>query len=178
MSAFPRMYLGNYLKKWNPEKGAVLLQRPSCGWLKKKEIRDLLSNTRKRQKKFIGLTGNLRGPLMTASIKRQDVFLVNFDPTVGAEAKKTRPALVVSNNINNAHSPIVSISPITSNVTRVYSFEVEVLAGIGGLNTRSKVMVNQTRAVDKVRLIRRLGNLPDEIMEEINNALKLHYGLE
>ena len=94
---------------------------------------------------------------MMASIKRQDVFLVNFDPTVGAEAKKTRPALVVSNNINNAHSPIVSISPITSNVTRVYSFEVEVLAGIGGLRIRLKVMVNQTRAVDKARLNKRLG---------------------
>jgi len=115
---------------------------------------------------------------MMASIKRQDVFLVNFDPTVGAEAKKTRPALVVSNNINNAHSPIVSISPITSNVTRVYSFEVEVSAGIGGLRARSKVMVNQTRAVDKVRLIKRLGNLPDKIMEEIDIALKLHFGLE
>ena len=115
---------------------------------------------------------------MMASIKRQDVFLVNFDPTVGAEAKKTRPALVVSNNINNSHSPIVSISPITSNVTRVYSFEVEVSAGIGGLKARSKVMVNQTRAVDKVRLIKRLGNLPDKIMEEIDNALKLHFGLE
>jgi len=115
---------------------------------------------------------------MMASIKRQGVFLVNFDPTVGAEAKKIRPALVVSNNINNAHSPIVSISPITSNVTRVYSFEVEVSAGIGGLRIRSKVMVNQTRAVDKVRLIKRLGNLPDKIMEEIDNALKLHYGLE
>ena len=115
---------------------------------------------------------------MMASIRRQDVFLVNFDPTVGAEAKKTRPALVVSNNINNAHSPIVSISPITSNVTRVYSFEVEISAGIAGLKTRSKVMVNQTRAVDKVRLIKHLGYLPDEIMEEINNALKLHYDLE
>ena len=115
---------------------------------------------------------------MMASIKRQDVFLVNFDPTVGAEAKKTRPALVVSNNINNAHSPIVSISPITSNVTRVYSFEVEVSAGIGGLRARSKVMVNQTRAVDRVRLIKRLGNLPDKIMEEIDNALNLHFGLE
>jgi mRNA interferase MazF len=115
---------------------------------------------------------------MMASIRRQDVFLVNFDPTVGAEAKKTRPALVVSNNINNAHSPIVSISPITSNVTRVYSFEVEISAGIAGLKTRSKVMLNQTRAVDKVRLIKRLGYLPIEIMEEIDNALKLHYGLE
>ena len=115
---------------------------------------------------------------MMASIKRQDVFLVNFDPTGGAEAKKIRPALVVSNNINNAHSPIVSISPITSNVTRVYFFEMEVPAGTGVLRSRSKVMVNQTRAVDKIRLTKRLGYLPDEIMENINNALNLHYDLE
>ena len=69
-------------------------------------------------------------------------------------------------------------TPITSNMTRVYSFEVELSAGIGGLRTRSKVMVNQTRAVDKVWLIKRLGYVPDDIMAEINNALKLHYDLE
>ena len=113
-----------------------------------------------------------------ASIRRGKVFLVNFDPTVGAEAKKTRPALVVSNDINNEHSPIVSISPITSNVKRVYSFEVEIPHGIGGLKTRSKVMINQTRAVDKIRLIKRLGHLPDKIMFQVGQALKLHYDLE
>jgi mRNA interferase MazF len=113
-----------------------------------------------------------------ALIKRGEVFLVNFDPTVGAEAKKTRPAVVVSNDINNAHSPIVSISPITSNVTKVYSFEVEIPPGVGGLKTRSKVMVNQTRAVDKIRLIKKLGDLPKQIMNEVNRALKLHYDLE
>ncbi|HJX30766.1 MAG TPA: type II toxin-antitoxin system PemK/MazF family toxin [Thermodesulfobacteriota bacterium] len=112
-----------------------------------------------------------------ASIKRGDVFLVNFDPTVGAEAKKTRPAVIVSNNVSNAHSPLVSISPITSNVSKVYSFEVEVLARIGGLRTRSKVMPNQTRAVDKLRLIRKLGCLPEEIISKIDSALKLHYDL-
>ena len=112
------------------------------------------------------------------SIKRGDVFLVSFDPTVGAEAKKTRPAVVVSNDVNNEHSPIVSISPITSNVTRVYSFEVEVPFRIGGLRTRSKVMVNQTRAVDKVRLIKRLGSLPDAVMDLINKALILHFDLD
>ncbi|MCX5885603.1 MAG: type II toxin-antitoxin system PemK/MazF family toxin [Proteobacteria bacterium] len=112
------------------------------------------------------------------SIKRGDVFLVNFDPTVGAEAKKTRPAVVVSNDINNVHSPIISISPITSNVTRVYSFEVEIPAGTSGMRTRSKVMVNQTRAVDKVRLIKKLGRLSDESIEDINHALRLHYDLE
>jgi mRNA interferase MazF len=115
---------------------------------------------------------------MMGSIKRGNVFLVNFDPTVGAEAKKTRPAAVVSNDINNSHSPIVSISPITSNVTRVYSFEVEITPGTGGLRARSKVMVNQTRAVDQIRLMKKLGNLPKEIMKQVNQALKLHYDLE
>jgi mRNA interferase MazF len=112
------------------------------------------------------------------SIKRGDIFLVNFDPTVGAEAKKTRPAVVVSNDINNAHSPIISISPVTSNVTRIYSFEVEIPSKTAGLRVRSKIMVNQTRAVDKVRLVKKLGHLPSAIMAYVNRALKLHYGLE
>jgi len=114
---------------------------------------------------------------MTASIKRGDVFRVNFDPTVGAEAKKTRPGVVISNDINNAHSPIVSIAPITSNVTRIYSFEVEIPLKTGGLQSRSKVMVNQSRAVDKARLLKKLGHLPAEIMRELDKALKLHYEL-
>jgi mRNA interferase MazF len=87
-----------------------------------------------------------------APIKRGEIFLVNFDPTVGAKAKKTRPALVVSNDTNNAHSPIVSISPITSKVTKVYSFEVKIPPGTGGLRTRLRMMINQIRAVDKIRL--------------------------
>ncbi|MFP4086359.1 MAG: type II toxin-antitoxin system PemK/MazF family toxin [Desulfobacteraceae bacterium] len=112
------------------------------------------------------------------SIRRGEVFLVNFDPTIGAEAKKTRPALVVSNDLNNAHSPIVSISPITSNVKRVYSFEVSIPSGKGGLQFHSKVMVNQTRAVDKIRLLKKLGSLPVDLMTHVNQALKLHYALE
>ena len=112
------------------------------------------------------------------SIKRGDVFWVNFDLTVGAETKKTRPALVVSNDINNTYSPIVSISPITSNVTRVYSFEVEIPAAVAGLKTRSKIMVHQTRAVDKIRLTKKMGHLPEQILDEVNRALKLHYDLE
>ncbi|MGA2025875.1 MAG: type II toxin-antitoxin system PemK/MazF family toxin [Syntrophobacteraceae bacterium] len=113
-----------------------------------------------------------------ASIKRGHVFLVNFDQRVGAEAKKARPAVVVSNDINNAHSPSVSISPITSNVSRIYAFEVEIPAQTDGLDLHSKVMVNQTRAVDKIRLIRKLGRLPQSIMEEVDRALKLHYELD
>ena len=105
-----------------------------------------------------------------ASIRRGEVFLVNFDPTVGSEAKKTRPAVVVSNDINKAYSPIVAISPITSNVKHNYSFEVEIRANTAGLSKKSKMMVNQTRAVDKIRLIRNMGILPEEIMENKRGA--------
>ncbi len=113
-----------------------------------------------------------------ALIKRGEVYLVNFDPTVGAEIRKARPAVVVSNDINNAHSPIISISPITSNVTKVYSFEVEIPALTAGLKTHSKIMVNQTRAVDKVRLLKKMGVLPSSIMLEVDRGLKLHFDLE
>ena len=113
-----------------------------------------------------------------ALIKRGEVFLVNFGPTVGAEIQKTRIAVVVSNDINNEHSPIISISPMTSNIAKIYSFEVEVPPGVGGLRTLSKVIVNQTRAVDKLRLIRKLGHLPERIVMDVNRALKLHYDIE
>lgn len=111
-------------------------------------------------------------------IKKGDVFLVNFDPTIGAEARKKRPAVVVSNDINNAHSPIISICPITSNVKRIYSFEVAVPQNAGGLDKPSKIMVNQTRAVDKARLMKRIGHLRAEIMKRIDTALRLHYDLD
>jgi len=110
-----------------------------------------------------------------ALIKRGEIFLINFDLTVNPEAKKTCPGIVISNEINNTHSPIISISPIASNVMHVYSFEVEFLSGTADSRTRSKIMINQTRAVDKTRLIRKLGQLPDEIMDKVNQALKLHF---
>jgi mRNA-degrading endonuclease toxin of MazEF toxin-antitoxin module len=55
---------------------------------------------------------------------------------------------------------------------------VEIPAGAGGLKVPSKVMVNQTRAVDKIRLLKKLGQLPAQIMAEIDRGLKLHYDLE
>jgi len=111
------------------------------------------------------------------SIKQGDVVWVNFDPTIGAEVRKIRPAVVVSNNINNQHSPIISIAPITSNVSRVYSFEVGLPAGTANLPEPSKIMINQTRAIDKARILQPIGCLPDSLLERVKNALKLHYDL-
>ncbi len=113
-----------------------------------------------------------------ALINKGDIFLVNFDPTIGAEIKKTRPAVIVSNDINNANSPVISIAPVTSNVSRIYSFEVQISENIGGLKKKSKIMINQTRAVDQVRLIKKIGALPNDIVKQINSALILHYDLD
>ena len=111
------------------------------------------------------------------SIRKGGIYLVNFDPTVGAEVKKIRPAVVVSNDINNAHSPIISIAPISSRVARIFSFEVEIPADVGGLTERSKVMVNQTRAIDKMRILKQIGTLEESYLRKIDTALKLHFDL-
>lgn len=62
-----------------------------------------------------------------------------------------------------------------SNVSRIYSFEVGVPAGVGGLTQASKIMPNQTRAVDTLRFIRKLGHLPQSVMHHVDDALRLHY---
>ena len=66
--------------------------------------------------------------------KRGDVYLINFDPTIGAEVKKTRPALILQNDIGNRHSPITIVAAITSKFDEpLYPTEVLIPAGEGGL---------------------------------------------
>ena len=86
------------------------------------------------------------------TIKRGDIWLANLDPTIGNEIKKTRPVIVVSNNINNLHNNIITILPITSNTEKVFSFEVFIAKGIANLPKNSKVKADQIRAIDKIRL--------------------------
>jgi mRNA interferase MazF len=92
--------------------------------------------------------------------KRGEVYLVNFDPTVGAEIQKTRPALVVKNDMANRHSPITIVAAITSQVDEsLYPTEVLIQPPEGGLSLPSVVLLNQIRSIDKRRLVRRLGVL-------------------
>jgi mRNA interferase MazF len=106
------------------------------------------------------------------------VYLVSLDPTVGAEIKKTRPAVVVQNDPANRRSPITIVAAVTSQFEApLYPTEVLVQAPAGGLTTDSVVLLNQVRSVDKGRLVRRLGVLKPETMNEINRALLLSLGL-
>jgi mRNA interferase MazF len=110
--------------------------------------------------------------------RRGEVCLVNLDPTLGAEVRKTRPALVIQNDVGNEVSPVTIVAAITSQIEgRPYPTEVRVPAGHWGLRTDSAVLLNQIRTIDWQRLIRRLGWLPRESMERVNHALALSLGL-
>jgi mRNA interferase MazF len=103
---------------------------------------------------------------------------VSLDPTVGAEIRKTRPAVVVQNDPANRRSPITIVAAVTSQVEEpLYPTEVLVRAPEGGLTTDSVVLLNQIPSVDRGRLVRRLGVLKAETMKAIDRALLLSLGL-
>jgi mRNA interferase MazF len=110
--------------------------------------------------------------------KRGEVYLVNFDPTTGAEIKKTRPALILQNNISNQYSRIIIVAVITSQFREtLYPTEVLVQAPEGGLQVNSVVLLNQIRSIDKQRLIKRLGNLELETLQKVDEAIQISLGL-
>jgi len=112
------------------------------------------------------------------SPRRGEVYLVNFDPTIGPEIKKTRPALVLQNDIANRYSPITTVAAITSQFEDpLYPTEVFIKAKEGGLTVDSVVLLNQIRSIDKARLVKRLGRLDLETMVQVDRAMQISLGL-
>ena len=111
--------------------------------------------------------------------RRGDLYLVNFDPTIGAEVRKTRPAMVVQNDIaNRCYSPITTVAAITSGFDEhLYPTEVLIPASEGGLSKDSVVLLNQIRSIDRARLIKRLGIVRSETMQRVDRALEISLGL-
>ena len=90
--------------------------------------------------------------------KHSEIYLVNFDPTLGTEIKKTRPALIIQHDIAKRWSSITIVAAITSQFEeRLYPTEVLVKAPEGGLTVDSVAILNQIRSIDKLRLLKRLG---------------------
>jgi len=103
---------------------------------------------------------------------------VSFDPTVGAEIRKTRPAVVIQNDIGNRHSPVTIVAAVTSQVGETrYPTEVLVTPPEGGLKAASIVLLNQVRTIDKQRLVRRLGRLRPATIRKVDHALLISLGL-
>ena len=111
--------------------------------------------------------------------RRGELFWVSLDPVVGSEIAKTRPGLIISNDVGNQFSDRVIVAPVTSRGTdRVYPFEVRVDAGEGGVSETSKIVLDQIRTVDKRRLGRRIGALSLTRIADVDRAIRRSLGLE
>ena len=100
---------------------------------------------------------------------RGEIYWIDLDPTIGSEIKKTRPALIISNDQGNKFSNLVIVAPITSSTARVYDFQVK----IDLPNIHGKILLNQIRAVDKVRILSKIAEVNDDDMDKVNESIRI-----
>lgn len=113
---------------------------------------------------------------------RGEVRLIDPDPARGSEADKRRPAVVVSNDRANATATrlgrgVVTVVPITSNITKVFGFQTLLSAASTGLRVDSKAQAEQVRSVSVERVGPVVGRLPTTLMAQLDDALRLHLQL-
>ena len=115
-------------------------------------------------------------------MRRGEIRLVDLEPVRGAEANKERPAVIVSNDgANNTAERlgrgVVTVVPVTSQVRRVYPFQVMLTSSETGLGVDSKAQAEQVRSVAVERVGRRVGTVPASLMASLDDALRLHLSL-
>lgn len=106
--------------------------------------------------------------------KRGEIFWVNLDPTIGSEIKKTRPAVIISNDAGNEISARVIVAPITSSIKKIFPFEVPI--EIQG--KKGKILLDQIRTIDKSRLNKKLDHCDSKTMSLVDDAIKIVLALE
>jgi len=111
-------------------------------------------------------------------IKRGDMFYADLSPVVGSEQGGVRPVLIVQNDVGNKFSPTVIVSAITSQINKAkLPTHVEINAQEYGIQKDSVILLEQIRTIDKKRLREKIGHLDDKLMEQVNDALSISFGL-
>lgn len=112
-------------------------------------------------------------------IKRGDVVLVDLEPIIGSKQGKTRPALVIQNDIGNEYSPTTIVAPLTSKIfSKQFPTNVEIDSTNSLLKEKSTVLLNQIRTIDKSRIIKNYGKISNMKMKEVDEAIMNSLGLE
>ena len=110
-------------------------------------------------------------------IEHGDIFSVDFEPVRGDEQGKTRPALIIQNDIGNRYSPTIIVAAIATGDRSRFAVNVEVKAPEGGLANDSIILLNQIRTVDRTRLGKYWGRVSPQTMNQVNEAIKISLGL-
>ena len=112
------------------------------------------------------------------AIRRGDIFYADLSPVVGSEQGGVRPVLIVQNDIGNKYSPTVIAAAITSQINKArLPTHIEISAKDYGLAKDSVILLEQIRTIDKKRLREKIAHLEDDVMEKVNEALSVSFGL-
>ena len=115
---------------------------------------------------------------METSVKRGDIFYADLSPVVGSEQGGTRPVLIVQNNTGNRHSPTVIAAAITSQTGKArLPTHINIAGGSVGLSKDSVILLEQIRTLDKRRLKEKMGHLDETLMDQVNTAIAVSFGL-
>lgn len=112
-------------------------------------------------------------------IKQFDVWVADLNPRVGTEPGKVRPVLIIQTDLLNETHPSSIVCPITTNVIEESDIlRVHIKKGIAGLTTNSDIMIDQIRAIDNIRLKRKIGSLPISLIELVKDNIKIILDLD
>lgn len=112
------------------------------------------------------------------TIKRGDIYYADLSPVVGSEQGGLRPVLIVQNDIGNKHSPTVIAAAITSRLSKAkLPTHIDVYAERFGLVKDSVILLEQIRTIDKTRLREKMGHIDDVLMQKVNQAITISFGL-
>jgi mRNA interferase MazF len=114
-----------------------------------------------------------------STVRRGDIFYADLSPVVGSEQGGMRPVLIVQNDTGNKHSPTVIAAAITSQVGKSrLPTHIELSGQSCGLSRDSVILLEQIRTIDKSRLREKMGRLDEPLMNEVDNAIAVSFGLE
>ena len=111
-------------------------------------------------------------------VKRGDIYYADLSPVIGSEQGGARPVLVVQNDVGNKYSPTIIAAAITSQINKAkLPTHIEISAEEYGLTKDSVILLEQIRTIDKRRLREKIGHLDETLMEKVNEAINISFGL-